>query len=285
VRERLFGSVDEAAALDELGGLDINYDPAHAPEDGRAEGHWHVDSAATVIGREAPGPPAPGGPWETARRLVSQYEFADARILRGVYRGGHDLLGRDMLLEARFYGLRFYLGVRVTGVTDETRDAGCGRERVWGWCYQTLQGHLEQGRLSYEVIKRLDTGEVKFRVAGYSREARIPNPVIRWGFRAFGRWTQERFYRNVQRRMRRLTQDAQRGLPLPAPAVRADGIVLAPSGVRPHPLERLARGWLHAGDKGPRTRTYPEGNADGSEDTRPPRRLPERPPGGLHRGH
>jgi hypothetical protein len=47
--------------------------------------------------------------------------------------------------------------------------------------------------------------------------------------------------------MYHLMQVAQRGLPLPVPAVRADGIILVPSGVRPRPMERLARGWLHAG--------------------------------------
>jgi uncharacterized protein (UPF0548 family) len=247
MRERLLGRLDEAAALDGLRGLTINYDPALAPEDGQAEGHWHVDSVATLIGQEPPGPPVHGGPWATACRLVSQYEFADARILRAVYRGGHELLGRDMLLEGRFCGLRFYLGVRITGVIDQERDTGHGREHAWGWSYQTLQGHLEQGRLRYEVIKSLDTGQVSFRIAGYSRPAHISNPVIRWGFRLFGRWAQERFYRNVLSRMYRLSRAAQSGLPLPAPTVRADGIVLAPSGVRPHPLERLARGWLHAG--------------------------------------
>jgi len=247
VRERLLGRLDETAALDRLRGLPVNYDPARAPQDGVAEGHWHVDSGATVIGRERPGPPERGGPFQIACRMVSEYEFADARIVRAVYRSGDELLGRDMLLEGRFCGLRFYLGVRVTGVIDETRDTGHGPEQVWGWCYQTLQGHLEQGRLSYEVIKNLATGEVTFRVTGYSRPARIANPVIRWGFRLFGRWTQERFYRNVQRRMYRLTQAAQRGQPLPEPTERADGLVLAPSGVRPHPAERLTSSWLHPG--------------------------------------
>lgn len=247
MRGRLLAHLDESAALDGLRGLPVNYDPARAPQDGTPEGHWHVDSGATVIAREAPGPPERGGPWETACRLVGEYEFADARILRAVYRGGDDLLGRDMLLEGRFCGLRFYLGVRVTGVIDETRDTARGRERVWGWWYQTLQGHLEQGRLSYEVSKDLGTGQVAFRVTGYSRPADIPDPVIRWGFLLFGRWTQERFYRNIQRRMYRLMQAARRGQPLPAPTVRADGLVLAPSGVRPHPLERLARGRLHPG--------------------------------------
>ena len=251
MRERLLGRIDDAAALDGLSGLRINYDPAHAPDSGleAADGHWHVDSGTTQLGREEPGSPEDGGLWETACRLVGQYEFADARILRGVYRPGSALLGRNLLLEGRFFALRFYFGVRITGVIDEERDAGgdAGPVRVWGWCYQTLQGHLEQGRLSYEVIKNLTTGLVTFRVAGYSRRAPIANPVIRLGFLLFGRWTQQRFYRNIQVRMADLVRAAQRGRPLPSPLVRPDGIALAPSGVRPHPLELLAHGWLHPG--------------------------------------
>lgn len=247
MRQRLLGRVDETAALADLRHRDVNYDPARAPGDGRPEGHWHVDSGCTVIGQELPGPPERGGPWETARHLVGLYEFADGPILRAVYRSDQDLLGRDMLLEGRFCGLRFYLGVRVTGVIDVTRDSGSGPERVWGWCYQTLQGHLEQGRLTYEVIKKESTGQVIFHITGYSRPADIPNPLIRWGFRLFGHQAQERFYRNVQSRMYHLLEAARRGLPAPEPVVRPDGIVLAPSGIRPHAWERLARGWLHAG--------------------------------------
>jgi hypothetical protein len=97
------------------------------------------------------------------------------------------------------------------------------------------------------VIKDTATGRVLFRVRGYSRMAPITNPVVRWGFRLFGRWTQQRFYQGIQRRMRGLVQAAQRGVPLPSPSVRPDGLVLAPSGAAPHPLERLARSWLHPG--------------------------------------
>jgi len=250
VPQQLLGRVNEGTELDRLSGRRINYDPAHAPEDGAVSavtGHWHVDSDATVVGREKPGAPEPDGPWAAACRLVSEYEFADARILRGVYHQGSELLGRNMLLEARFFGLRFYLGVRVTGVTDEERDSGNGPERAWGWSYQTLEGHIEQGRLSYEVIKNLATGQVSFRVAGYSRRAPIPNLIVRLGFEIFGRWTQRRFYRNIQARMASLVRAQQRGQPLPAPAVRADGIVLAPSDARLHPLEHLARAWIHPG--------------------------------------
>jgi uncharacterized protein (UPF0548 family) len=249
VRERLLGSIDAAAALDDLRGRRVNYDPARAPLDGRPDGHWHVDSSDTVIGHEPPGPPVPGGAWESACLLVWRYEFTEPAIVRAVYRGGDELLGRDMLLEGRFFGLRFYLGVRVTGVVDETRGSGGLAERVWGWSYQTLEGHLEQGRLSYEVIKNLASGEVAFRVSGYSRRAPVPNPLIRWGFLLFGRWTQKRFYRASQRRLRDMVQAAQRGEPPPVPTERADGVVIAPSGTMPHSLERLTHGSHHPGSQ------------------------------------
>jgi uncharacterized protein (UPF0548 family) len=247
VREWLLGPIDAGAALDDLRCRQINYDPSGAPLDGRTDGHWHVDSGDAVIGHEPPGPPLPGGVWESACLLVLHYEFTDPRILRAVYRRDDELLGRDMLLEGRFFGLRFYLGVRVTRVIDETRGSGVGAQHVWGWSYQTLQGHLEQGRLNYEVIKNLASGQVIFRVSGYSRRAPVSDPVIRWGFRLFGRWTQQRFYRAIQARLRHLVQAAQRGEPPPVPTVRADGLAIAPSGATPHPLERLARSSHHPG--------------------------------------
>jgi uncharacterized protein (UPF0548 family) len=251
VRERLFGALDEAAELDALRHLTLNYDPARAPEDGRADGHWHVDSGDAIIGQEPPGPPVPGGAWEAGCILVRRYEFAEPRILRAAYRDHGELDGRDMLLEGRFFGLRFYLGVRVTRVVDETREGDSGPERVWGWSYQTLQGHLEQGRLGYEVIKNLATGQVIFRVSGYSRMAPIRSPLVRLGFMLFGRRTQLRFYRAIQRRLRELVQAAQRGAALPAPSARADGGVLVPSGATDRRTarrgERLARAWWHPG--------------------------------------
>jgi hypothetical protein len=48
-----------------------------------------------------------------------------------------------MLLKARFHGMHFYCGVRVTEVVDKTRKKD---DRLWGWAYETLQGHLEHGR-------------------------------------------------------------------------------------------------------------------------------------------
>jgi uncharacterized protein (UPF0548 family) len=132
------------------------------------------------------------------------YQFADPRIVRAVYAPDSELEGRDMLLEARFLGLRFRFGVRVEGVVDETSEADGRPVRVWGWSYRTLQGHLEMGQMDYEVWKWLDSGEVEFRIHVVSRPARIPNPIVRLGFRIFGRRQQVRFARRACERMVRL---------------------------------------------------------------------------------
>jgi uncharacterized protein (UPF0548 family) len=110
-----------------------------------------------------------------------------------------------MLLEARFWKLvRFRFGVRVGAVVDLTRSEGGRDVRVWGWSYRTLQGHLEMGQMDYQVWKWLDTGDVEFRIHVVSRPARIPNPIIRWGFRLLGRREQVRFARRACERMARL---------------------------------------------------------------------------------
>ena len=106
-----------------------------------------------------------------------------------------------MLLEVRFWGLRFPVGVRVGAVIDETRTVDGRDVRVWGWGYGTLQGHLEVGQMDYEVWKWLDTGAVEFRVHVVSRPGRIPNPIVRLGFRLFGRREQMRFARRSCERM------------------------------------------------------------------------------------
>ena len=111
----------------------------------------------------------------SAAELVNSYEFADPAILRAVYRYPDDLVGRNMLLVGRFLVLRFAMGVRITEAHDEVRD---GEHRI-GWSYQTLEGHLEQGKLTYEIAKDLASGAVEFRIHAYSRRSRIRNPARR----------------------------------------------------------------------------------------------------------
>ena len=136
-----------------------------------------------------------------------------------------------MLLELRFWGLRFHVGVRVGGTYDETRDLDGRKGRVWGWSYRTLQGHLEMGQMDYELWKFLDTGEVEFRIHAVSRAARIPNPIVRLGFRLFGRREQVRFARRACDRMARLTAaELERGRTGERVPRAADNVSVRPPG-------------------------------------------------------
>ncbi len=209
---------DTKRLLDALHDKTVNFDvdrrAEHTPESG-----WVVDDYRQPLPGERPGPPVPGGSWEVAQRLMRDYEFADPTIVRAVYEPEDALDGRDMLLEARFYGLRFRFGVRVGGVRDETRDVDGREVRVWGWNYRTLQGHLEMGQMDYEVWKWLDSGDVEFVVCRFSRRATVGNPVVRLGLRLFGRHQQEKFVAHACERMARLTAaalgegDAARNVP------------------------------------------------------------------------
>ncbi|TYK53383.1 DUF1990 family protein [Actinomadura decatromicini] len=188
----------------------LNFDPRQYNMDGPEKG-WHVDDYRQRLPPEPPGPPIPGGSWEVARRLTRNYEYADPAIIRRILRSGPPAPGRDMLLEARFYGLPFYLGLRVGGVVDTTIEEDGRQARVWGWNYQTLEGHLERGQMSQEVRKWLDTGEVEFHIHVFSQAASTSHPVVRLGFLLFGRYMQLKFYKRACRRMRALTvQDLNR---------------------------------------------------------------------------
>jgi Domain of unknown function (DUF1990) len=76
---------------------------------------------------------------------------------------------------------------------------------VTGWAYQTLDGHFEQGEMHYQVWKWLDSGEVEFRLHAVSKAADTGPWLLRTGFRVLGRTNQLRFYRQICRRVRRLT--------------------------------------------------------------------------------
>jgi uncharacterized protein (UPF0548 family) len=191
--------------LEDLRRLDINYDPAapHRPEDG-----WRIDDYCQPLPGEPPGPPVEGGSFATAQRLLRDYQVADPSMVRATYDAAAPLEGRDMLLELRFAFLRLHVACRVGDVTDEERREDGRPVRVWGWAYQTLEGHIEQGQMNWEVWKWLDTGEVQFRIHSYSRNAGDANPLLNLGFKLIGQRERRRYLRSACRRMAELTAAA-----------------------------------------------------------------------------
>jgi uncharacterized protein (UPF0548 family) len=177
-----------------------------APGFDPVRGGWRLDDMTTSLPVEPSGPPVEGGSWEVARELMLAYQVADPTIVRATYRHDAPLAGRDMLLQIRYLGLRFHVGVRVGEVYDRTVEVDGAEARVFGWDYRTLAGHFEEGQMHYEVWKWLESGHVDFRLHAYSRAARSGPLLLRLGFRLVGRRNQVRFYGQVLRRMRRLTE-------------------------------------------------------------------------------
>jgi uncharacterized protein (UPF0548 family) len=186
--------------LAELRARDFNFVPPR--EDPRTAGSgWRVDDLCEVLGSEPPGPPLPRGTFAAAQRLMRGYEFADPSIVRAHYDADEPLEGRTMLLEVMFHGLRFRVGVRIREVYDRLEQHEGRPVQIWGWSYGTLTGHFELGQMDWQVWKWLDSGEIQFRIHAYSRRAPVSNPIIRLGFRIFGRREQLAFLHSTMRRM------------------------------------------------------------------------------------
>jgi uncharacterized protein (UPF0548 family) len=200
---------------------ELNFEPRPVSEYTPERG-WHADALAQVLPGENPGDPAPGGPWEVARELVEHYRMADPALVTATWDPDSPLLGRVMTLRLRFRRvLSVRARVRVTRVWNEERSVDGRPVRVFGYEYATLRGHVEMGRMDYEVWKWLDDGAVEFRLHAHSRASGEGPAWVRLGFRLFGRREQLRFYFRCCSRIARLT--ARRlGLPetAPAPAVR-----------------------------------------------------------------
>jgi uncharacterized protein (UPF0548 family) len=244
VDERLLAHPAARKALDDLHSKQLNFDLGQRDQF-TAENGWRIDDYQQPLPAEQPGPPITGGSWQIAQRLMRDYEFADPKVIRAIYHPDRPLEERDMLLEGRFLGLRFHFGVRVGGVVDETRTIDGRDVRAWGWNYRTLQGHLEMGQMDFEVRKWLGSGEVEFRIHVFSRPAQIPNPLIRLGFRLFGRPMQTKFARHACMRMQQLTttelaRHATRGAAKPVPRADAN-LVVAPVSAEKTLRDKLAR--------------------------------------------
>jgi uncharacterized protein (UPF0548 family) len=189
--------------LSQLQQRPLNYDPARVDiRDG-----WHVDDVRQPLFGEPPGPPQPGGSFERARTVMRHYEVADPALVRAFYDQPEPSAGGTMLLELRFWRLRFHAGVRVGEVYEERRDVDGRPVRVAGWNYRTLEGHLEVGQLAWEVWKWQDSGAVEFRIHAFSRPAPSDSALIRVGLRLVGRRQQLRFYRRACARIAALTED------------------------------------------------------------------------------
>ena len=194
-------SANQLAELQERG---FNYEvESYSPDDSS----WRHDSYVTTVGKESPGPPEDGGLFMTAKKIVSEYRFPDPRRVSGQFDPEADLDGRNMILNAKFMGIRVQFAVRVVDVIDREIRRDDDNCREWGYAYRTLDGHWEVGQMTFLLRKNCDSGEVLFLINAYSQTGHIPNPLYRVGFWLMGRKVQTNFAKRCLARLVKLTHD------------------------------------------------------------------------------
>jgi hypothetical protein len=218
------------AYLRGLRGRRVNFDDP--PELMTADRGWTIDGDSASLGTEPEGPPLADGLFARARQSIANYDFSDPRIVVGHFDPESDLRDRDMLLEVKVLGFRFLNGVRVTDVIESVEHD----TTLFGFRYDTLEGHIERGFEWFLLTKDHATGDVHFRIEAHWRLGDFPHAVFRLGFRLFGDKFRVVWRHRAPERLKRLARQ---------PASKP----VAPPG-------QLA----HRGDESPR-RTTPEPDA------------------------
>lgn len=194
---RLFRGWNEAELrerLDHLDALDRNFEEEDA-EMTPVRG-WRTQHSSAVVAREEPGPAVPEGPFERLRTVLRNYQFSDPRIVTAHFDPRKPFLGRRYLLELCVPALRYLCATVVSAERDE-RDRA---EPVYGFRYETLEGHIEQG-WEWFVITKGPEGEITFSIEARWKPGTFPNFWSRLGFAIVGKRMQKRWHRHAHLRM------------------------------------------------------------------------------------
>ena len=161
---------------------------------------WTTDGVKSIIGQETPGPPEENGHFMRCRQALLDYEFSDPQIAEGHFDPASDFIGRTMLLEIKVWGLHFLSGVRVHSVRDEVLE----NRTIFGFRYDTLEGHIERGFEWFLLEKDHETGAISFQIEARWRLGDFPNWWSKIGFKLIGERCRDRWRRAALERLSRL---------------------------------------------------------------------------------
>lgn len=178
---RGWSEVELEERLKALDHLERNF--TDLPDQLRPENGWHQSYSEAVIAHEPAGPPEENGPFARGRKAVANYQFSDPQIVIGHYDPERPLRGRRMLLEVRALRVLHFLGGVVVGAV---RSKAGKEETVFGFRYDTLEGHLERGIEWFLLTKEHETGVIRFRIEAAWRPGQFPNWWSRIGFSMLG---------------------------------------------------------------------------------------------------
>lgn len=205
-----------------------------------AENGWNRHFSEAVVAAEDPGDPEEDGPFERGWELVESYAFSDPRIVKAHFDPREPLLGRRILLELQALGLHYLNAAWVAAVHTDTSE----HQTVYGFRYDTLEGHIERGYEWFLLSKDHHTGVVRFRIQAVWSLGDFPNHWSRWGFRLVGRRYQRAWHRLAHLRLRQML-GATTLPPLPPPGrLVHHGVPFSPAG-GPVALGQVARRHPH----------------------------------------
>jgi len=186
--------------LSSLADRDRNFDAD--PAKITRENGWIVDGSDANLGQEPPGPPAEDGLFSHARQGIINYDFSDPRIVVGHFDAEAPLSHRNMVLEIKVLGLRYLSGVRV----EETRETQDERQSVFGYRYDTLEGHFERGYEWFLLTKDHTTGKVYFKIEAHWLPGLFPNWWSRLGFLLVGQHCRSLWRKRAPDRLKELAK-------------------------------------------------------------------------------
>ena len=167
---------------------------------------WHEYYSESVVGHESPGAAVEGGSFARGCQAITQYTFSDPRIVIAHFDPDVPLLNRHMLLEARAFRFLHYLGAVIVSAV---RSDATEEETVFGFRYETLEGHIEQGAEWFLLKKSHDSGAIRFRIQAAWRPGQFPNWWSRVGFSLVGRYYQKRWHHRAHRALQEVMGDAR----------------------------------------------------------------------------
>ena len=186
---RLFSNWPSRALRDRLDALptrQVNFDADESQMTGD-QGWRHYQSEA-VIANEREG----AAIFDRARVALASYQFSDPGIVVAHFDPATPLLMRRLLLEIKVLGLHYLCPAVVHKVRDEPG--------VFGFRYDTLEGHIERG-VEWFVVSKDAEGRIRFRIEARWRRGDFPNWWSRLGFAVLSGPYQRRWHRRAHRRL------------------------------------------------------------------------------------
>src|SRR5690606_36674763 len=173
---------------------------------------WNHYRSEAVVAREPPGASLPDGAFQRARIAIENYEYSDPSIVEVHFDPRDQLEGRHALIEVKVLGLHYLCGVMVAEVREEApADGGT----VFGFRYDTVGDHIEQGSECFLLREEHATGEIRFRVDAWWRPGRFPNWWTRVRFLLLSQLYHRLSHHNAQSRVAFLARQGALAVPIP----------------------------------------------------------------------